>query len=148
MKERKKSNKQKNKKRQQKTTKKKKKEEKRTKKEKKKRKKKEKKKEQLMVTNSYSAPDKVEMHMGGMGIHSVASDYTTILHALLNGGVGANGKRILEEKTVDLLFEDQAPNLKINVPAVGLPYKNLPADIRAGWSFGGMVLHNDLATGR
>lgn len=49
-----------------------------------------------------------EYDMGGSGLFGSLPSYLTILAALLNGGVGPNGSRILEDNTVNMMFEDQA----------------------------------------
>lgn len=43
-----------------------------------------------------------EYHSGGGGLYSTMEDYSTFLQALANGGVGANGARILSQRTIDL----------------------------------------------
>ncbi|EJD37012.1 beta-lactamase/transpeptidase-like protein [Auricularia subglabra TFB-10046 SS5] len=52
----------------------------------------------------------------GAGALGTAGGYLTVLSALLNGGVGANGARILKEETVKSMFVNQVPD---GVPGLG-----------------------------
>lgn len=48
---------------------------------------------------------------GGAGLFAKPKEYVKILTALLNGGASpTTGNRILEEKTVDLMWENQIPD--------------------------------------
>ncbi|GFZ43695.1 hypothetical protein JCM24511_01415 [Saitozyma sp. JCM 24511] len=49
----------------------------------------------------------VPLHSGGGGMISTAHDFLQILAALMNGGLGPNGVRILKQDTVTAMFEDQ-----------------------------------------
>lgn len=105
--------------------------------------------------NEIVSADKVEVHLGGAGCHSIAADYCKVLQALANGGVGATGQRILKAETVDSLFEDQTTPKGIVLDMLipnPIPYISNPvplADgVRKGWSFAGLKTHDELPTGR
>jgi len=98
--------------------------------------------------------DKIEMHAGGVGLHSSVVGHTTVLLALLNEGE-VNGKHILKKESVDLLFAEQStpiekamqnpkettsPEISNNVA--------VPPGIPVVWTFGGMKFNCDLPTGR
>lgn len=44
---------------------------------------------------------------GGAGLYSTANDYILFLDAMCNGGVSADGYRLLSERAIDLMREDQ-----------------------------------------
>ncbi len=48
-----------------------------------------------------------EYESGGAGLTSCADDYSLLLDALANGGVGKNGNRILSSRTIELLGMNQ-----------------------------------------
>lgn len=54
-----------------------------------------------------------EMHSGGAGIFSTASDYLSLLVPLINDGIGGNGRRILKAETVSMMLEDHLKHLGI-----------------------------------
>eukprot|EP00026_Physarum_polycephalum_P009380 Phypoly_transcript_09501.p1 GENE.Phypoly_transcript_09501~~Phypoly_transcript_09501.p1 ORF type:complete len:385 (+),score=64.77 Phypoly_transcript_09501:91-1245(+) len=84
--------------------------------------------------------EKVEHHLGGGGLHSIASDYTAVLIALLNDGQGATAKSILKKESVAVLFKDQEINLgKLTI---------VPPHLQGKWTFGGMALNSDVPSGR
>lgn len=105
---------------------------------------------------------------GGGGLHMTAASYIKLLQALLNGGVYADtGKRILQEATVDLLFQPQLTNdegskfseqldtwLRVDLDPFhrserngGPPSSSIPKR-RRGWGLGcGLILEN-LESGR
>eukprot|EP00026_Physarum_polycephalum_P004333 Phypoly_transcript_04351.p1 GENE.Phypoly_transcript_04351~~Phypoly_transcript_04351.p1 ORF type:complete len:391 (+),score=58.17 Phypoly_transcript_04351:36-1208(+) len=87
--------------------------------------------------------EKVALHLGGSGAYSTASDYTTVLVALLNGGIGRNGQRILKKESVDLLFLDQGISAD-KLAAIPLPF-DTP---NKAWTFGGMMFNSQLPSGR
>jgi CubicO group peptidase (beta-lactamase class C family) len=45
-----------------------------------------------------------ERQWGGAGVWSTGPDYLKLLTVLLNGGVGANGARILKNETVEMMY--------------------------------------------
>lgn len=57
------------------------------------------------LENYFNLTDKYES--GGAGLISSAEDYAIFLDALANGGVGANGNRILKSSTVELMKTNQ-----------------------------------------
>lgn len=57
------------------------------------------------LENYFNLTDEYES--GGAGLISSAEDYAILLDALANGGVGANGNRILKESTVELMKTNQ-----------------------------------------
>jgi methyl acetate hydrolase len=61
-----------------------------------------------------------ELHLGGGGLYSTASDISKLLQALLNDGVGPQGQQILKKESVDLLFSDQTTPLGISLQNVHL----------------------------
>ena len=48
----------------------------------------------------------MKIYSGGGGLVSTTADYLQILSSLLNGGVGASGRQILKESTVNMMFEN------------------------------------------
>lgn len=54
----------------------------------------------------YSADRRMnpKMEWGGAGVVCTGGDYLKVLAAMLNGGVGPNGARILKQETVDLMY--------------------------------------------
>jgi len=48
-----------------------------------------------------------ELDSGGAGITTSVSDYSKLCGALANGGVGANGERIIAKSTIDLMRTNQ-----------------------------------------
>ena len=48
-----------------------------------------------------------EYESGGAGLTSCVEDYSKLLDALANGGVGKNGNRILSSRTIELLGMNQ-----------------------------------------
>jgi methyl acetate hydrolase len=99
--------------------------------------------------------EKVEVHLGGVGLHSTPADYSAVLHALLNEGVGRNGAQILKKDSVDVLFKDQTTPMGIAlektlvsvVPEVATTAPLVPGVPKAG-TFGGLMLGADLPSGR
>lgn len=99
--------------------------------------------------------EKVEVHLGGAGLHSTAADYTAVLHALLNEGIGRNGAQILKKESVDILFQDQTTPMGISmertlvsaVPEVASTSPLAPG-IPKAFTFGGLMLDVNLPSGR
>lgn len=50
-------------------------------------------------------------HSGGGGCFASVKSYLKVLQILINGGVGANGSRILKKETVDLMLSNQVKHL-------------------------------------
>ena len=103
-------------------------------------------------------PDK---YGGGHYLVSTLDDYSTFLLAILNKGClpGGDGKRILEEKTVErYLFTDMIPEVgcgsaglgaidTATVPALSGTGKMLPG-VKLGWSCGFLLNLEDTGYGR
>eukprot|EP00026_Physarum_polycephalum_P014855 Phypoly_transcript_15417.p1 GENE.Phypoly_transcript_15417~~Phypoly_transcript_15417.p1 ORF type:complete len:198 (+),score=29.97 Phypoly_transcript_15417:321-914(+) len=94
--------------------------------------------------------DKVEFHSGGAGTHSTATDYTTVLLALLDGS-----ERILKKESVDLLFTDQStpmglsfdkPRETTTPDIVSRP--NFMSEVPRVWTYGGFKTEAQMPTGR
>jgi len=81
-----------------------------------------------------------EYDSGGAGITTSISDYAAFTTALANGGVGANGERILAKSTIDLLREDQLTDAQ---------RKNFdwPQFVGYGYGLGVRTLVNKAASG-
>lgn len=50
-----------------------------------------------------------DLDSGGAGLTTSVSDYSKLCGALANGGVGANGERIIAKSTIDLMRTNQLP---------------------------------------
>jgi CubicO group peptidase (beta-lactamase class C family) len=61
-------------------------------------------------------------YSGGAGLSSSITDYATFLQMLLDGGEH-NGKRLLAERTVDLMISNQIGNLDLGVDKFGLGFQ-------------------------
>lgn len=61
-------------------------------------------------------------YSGGAGLSSTIIDYATFLQMLLDGGE-YNGKRLLAERTVDLMISNQIGNLDLGVDKFGLGFQ-------------------------
>ncbi len=51
---------------------------------------------------------------GGGGLYSTVDDYSIFADALANGGIGANGNRILKAETIDLMRTEQLKEYTMN----------------------------------
>jgi CubicO group peptidase (beta-lactamase class C family) len=80
-------------------------------------------------------PDPPKTYNGGGGLHSTAADYVRFLQMILNKGAGANGQRVLEAKSVELMSTNQTGDL----PAGGkmrsfMPHLSNDIDLHPGES--------------
>jgi len=99
--------------------------------------------------------EKVEVHLGGAGLHSTPADYTAVLLALLNEGAGGTGAQILKKESVDILFQDQTTPMGISlektlitaIPELTNTVPLVPGVPKA-WTFGGLKLDVNLPSGR
>ncbi|KAK4048938.1 hypothetical protein OIV83_004494 [Microbotryomycetes sp. JL201] len=99
---------------------------------------------------------------GGAGAFGTVADYLKCIVPLLNGGVGANGTRILEEDTVREMLRDQLPDIlggekpaqdamDKKIPAVNKEYTypiEMMPGVDKGWGISFQILKSDLPTGR
>ena len=77
-----------------------------------------------------------EYESGGAGLTSCVEDYSLLLDALANGGVGKNGNRILSSHTVELLGKNQVH---------GQVYDDFN-ELRPGYGYGlGVRVHDNKA---
>ncbi|GAA5975495.1 hypothetical protein JCM10908_005178 [Rhodotorula pacifica] len=93
-------------------------------------------------------------HFGGAGLHGSARSWLRMLRALLRGGE-LDGKRILSEKSVELMFTDQLTNegqretcpdfAQIGYP---VPARNVQSLKGLTFGFGGALNASELNTGR
>jgi CubicO group peptidase (beta-lactamase class C family) len=88
---------------------------------------------------------------GGGGIYSTASDYLTLLQALLNGG-SFNAVQILKPETVTLMSSNQtgeieAGHMKTTSPALSNDVDFFPG-VRLRWAFGHMINLDPVKNGR
>jgi CubicO group peptidase (beta-lactamase class C family) len=108
-------------------------------------------------TNGTLVPQPLEKHTvpklfsGGGGIYSTASDYLTLLRALLNGGALA-GKSILRSETVAQMSANQIGNLEAGIlrttnPALSNDVDFFPA-LRLRWGLGHMINIDPVPEGR
>lgn len=56
-----------------------------------------------LTSSSYFSSNHPTMHSGGAGLFTTPTDYMKILVPIINRGVGANGSRILQSDTIDLM---------------------------------------------
>ncbi|KAM0787265.1 hypothetical protein ACM66B_006500 [Microbotryomycetes sp. NB124-2] len=115
------------------------------------------KREHLKFTTNGATQDS-----GGAGAYGTVADYLKCIVPLLNGGVGANGTRVLEADTVKEMLKDQLPEILGGdkpaqaamdkpIPAVNpeLTYKiEMMPGVDKGWGITYQILKNDLPTGR
>lgn len=98
---------------------------------------------------------KGQSHPGGAGLYTTITDFTTILHALVNQGKSA-GRQILTPESVDLLFMDQLASFYTDISqeerksrlSNRLPCRDLSKDVELGWSFAGVIVYEQLGSGR
>ena len=72
---------------------------------------------------------------GGVGLLSTVMDYMNFSQMILDGGMH-NGNRVLQQATVDLMFQNA-------VPAQAMPIGNSGYWVGSGWTFGGFNLVMD-----
>ena len=88
-------------------------------------------------------PD-IESFRGGGGLYSTVQDYGCLLRALLNKG-RLNGINILSSKTIEMMFQNQIADLKINDMRTQEPLLtnnlDLSFDAKAQWGLG-LLLHD------
>ena len=93
----------------------------------------------------------MDFYGGGGGLYSTVNDYARVMRALLNGGV-LGGQRILSEKMVDQMFENQIGS--INVSPGNAQIKALSNDFdmgfgsRAKWGLGFLLSPEGTESGR
>jgi len=110
----------------------------------------------LVEVDRSQIQDNIDYHSGGHGAYSTLRDLLAIYQAILNGGVGATGARILKKETVDLLFEDQTTSRNIDMeisfvitdPKAASANSPLFPGMPKSFSFGGMKVHQALPMGR
>ncbi|MGV7217504.1 serine hydrolase domain-containing protein [Bradyrhizobium sp. UFLA05-112] len=89
--------------------------------------------------------------LGGGGIYSTASDYLTLLQALLNGG-SLRGNRILQPATVASMSENQIGNLEAGILKTTNPALSNDVDFFPGahlrWGLGDMINLDPVPDGR
>jgi CubicO group peptidase (beta-lactamase class C family) len=103
----------------------------------------------LPVEKQASAPG--QSFSGGGGIYSTASDYLSLIRALMQGGA-LGGTRILEPETVALMGQNQIGDIDVGVlrttaPAVSNDVDLFPAITRK-WGFGHMINMQPVPQGR
>jgi len=92
-----------------------------------------------------------EFEMGGGGLYSTAADYAQLLRLILNRGVH-QGRRVLQEDTVDLLRQNAIGDLPIAPLSSAMAHLSHTADFYPDtprtWSFGGLITQAPLPSGR
>ncbi len=68
----------------------------------------------VKAPNYASSIPSAQYESGGGGLYSTVDDYSLFADAMANGGVGANGKRILKPETVDLMRTEQLKTYLMN----------------------------------
>lgn len=104
-----------------------------------------------LEATAFALPPPPNPALGGGGLYAAASDYLTLLEALLAGGVGPRG-RILSEASVALLTTDQVPGLECGrlesaIPAFTNAFEPLAGQSK-GWTLGGLYSREDTPGGR
>ena len=75
-----------------------------------------------LVPMEFPLPPPPNPMLGGGGLFSTASDYLLFLTALLNGGVGANGGRILKAESMGLLSDNHVGEIQCGVLETAMPH--------------------------
>jgi len=92
-----------------------------------------------------------EFEMGGGGLYSTAADYARLLRLILNRGVH-QGRRLLQERSIDLLLHDAIGALRVAPLPSAMAHLSNPVDLYPGtpktWSFGGLINQSPLPSGR
>lgn len=82
--------------------------------------------EKTRTYNHLIFEDESEYESGGAGLISCVDDYIKFADALANGGVAANGNRIISAKSIDL----------IRTPFVKSPVFTIEAKVKEGYDYG------------
>jgi CubicO group peptidase (beta-lactamase class C family) len=97
--------------------------------------------EKIDVSSTYPDSNQSSFARGGHGLFSTVVDYFKYCRMLLNGGE-SNGFRILDRKTVDLMFTN-------HLPPTLIPFKVAdPPDYGYGFGLGSRVLLNVAESGK
>lgn len=79
--------------------------------------------EKVELENPYILGEDSEYESGGAGLVSNVDDYIKFADAMANGGVAANGRRILSAKAIDIMRQPYVPVEKFSHPSkVSLGY--------------------------
>ena len=68
-----------------------------------------------LVAIALEVPQEPEFHMGGGGLYGAPMDYITFIQMILNEGVGPNGVRVLEPRTVALMAQNNIGDIRAGV---------------------------------
>ncbi|POY75218.1 hypothetical protein BMF94_1850 [Rhodotorula taiwanensis] len=103
---------------------------------------------------------KASYDAGGAGCIGTVESYLKCVTILLNGGVGANGARILKAETVEQMLQDQLGDVRTKsgidpmerpipaaTPELTLPVEMAPG-VKKGWGLSFQILKDDLPHGR
>lgn len=92
---------------------------------------------------------------GGGGALGTLRGYLAVLAMLLNGGIGANGARVLKEETVKLMFVNQIPEDMPGLEETMVPARpeltypvTTPPGVRIGWGLSFQLNLDAILTGR
>jgi len=96
-------------------------------------------------------PPEPEVHMGGTGLYSTASDYIRFIRMWLNDGAGEHG-RVLKPETVRMAARNGLGDLKVGVLPGAIPALSNDAEFFPGmsksWALTFMVNDQTAPTGR
>ncbi|KAI5476758.1 beta-lactamase [Pseudohyphozyma bogoriensis] len=95
------------------------------------------------------------VHSGGAGLYGSPRSYLKIVQALLNGGVGSSGERILSSATVDTMFQPQLSSDKQREDLGYYAWSTTDAFTRSHetpppveWGYGGLIQLEGVEGGR
>ena len=93
-----------------------------------------------LAPTEFRLPPAPNPMLGGGGLYSTADDYLRFLTALLNGGAGPGGRRLLEPESMGLLTDNQVGELQCGrlesaLPAMSNTFEPMPG-VAKRWSLG------------